>query len=168
MADVSKEEALKRLAGGGKRKKGGATTRAAPTGPLMLEHLRFFIPGMLTQSLNTGIRQHKGEKHQAKKRWYDTLLPAFSHLLSEECKKYRWRVAIERRSTKLLDYTNLAGSMKPLEDVLRDLGCFRDDSPEHIDIEPTQQVVSRDEVGMLITLERLGRLENGHAEEVGG
>jgi len=159
MSDVSKEEALKRLAGGGKRKKGGSTTRAAPTGPLVLEQLAFFVPGMLTQSLNTGIRQHKGEKHQAKKRWYDTLLPAFSHLLNEECKRYRWTVRITRCSTKKLDYTNLVGSMKPLEDVLRDLGCFRDDDVESIDVDPQQCLVARDSVGMRIELIRGEPLE---------
>lgn len=154
MPELSKAEALKQLAGGGKRKKSGATTRAAPTGPLMLEHLRVFIPGMLTQSLNTGIRQHKGEKHQAKKRWYDALLPAFSHLVSESCKQYRWTVRITRCSTKKLDFTNLVGSMKPLEDVLRDLGCFLDDDPDSVDIDPQQCLVARDDVGMLIELIR--------------
>lgn len=154
MAEVSKAEALKRLAGGGKRKKGGATTRAAPTGPLVLEHLVFFIPGMLTESLNTGIRNNAGQHHSAKKRWYDTLRPAFSHLVNEECKRYRWTVRIMRCSTKKLDFTNLVGSMKPLEDTLRDLGCFRDDDPDSIDIDPQQCLVARDKVGMRIELIR--------------
>lgn len=159
MAEVSPEEALKRLSGSGTRKKkSGATTRAAPTGPLLLEHLEFFIPGMLTESLNVGIRNNAGQHHAAKKRWYDALSPAFAHLLNPVCKEYFWYISIERRSTKKLDFTNLAGSMKPLEDVLRDLGCFRDDDVDSIEIRPSQSLVARDKVGMHICLTRGDKL----------
>ena len=125
-----------------------------PTGPVLLNQLVFFIPGMLTQSLNEGIRQHTGQKHQAKQRWRRPVEDALRGLVHNESATYFWHITITRRSTRKLDYTNLVGSMKPLEDVIRDTGLIRDDDPDSIEIAAKQEIVAKAAVGMLIELRR--------------
>jgi len=158
--DVNRAEALK-LLGKGKRKKssGGTTKAAAPDGPYGLIELKFFIPGMITQSLNTTLNNNISQQGKDKQRWYNALFQPLSYLVNPESREHFWQIDITRYGAKKLDKTNLVGGMKPLEDALCYLGLMRDDDPDSSNLDAHQIIAKVGERGMLIELKRGKRLE---------
>lgn len=57
--------------------------------------------------------------------------------------KHHSHLHIERRSTKLLDYDNLVGGLKPTLDVLRIVGLLNNDDPHSVDVFYSQDVTRR-------------------------
>jgi len=158
--EIDRAEALKMLGKGKKRKSSGGTTKAAaPDGPYGLLELKFFIPGMITQSLNTTLNNNISQQGKDKQRWYDALRAPLSYLVNDESRAHFWQIDITRYGAKKLDKTNLVGGMKPLEDALCYLGLMRDDDPDSSNLDAHQIVVPVGKRGMLIELKRGKRLE---------
>lgn len=131
----------------------------APTVPLVLKpkpkgylrQISFFIPGMVTTSLNPMLHQHVGAAFRDKERWREAVLTTLGKAPTvPDCVVAVTIVRMVSHASKRLDPDNLAGSFKYLIDAIKTAGWLRDDGPDDIRLSPSQTVC--DDVGMYIEL----------------